>query len=318
MSLSKFKNIHTPTNIDKVKSTKFSLLLMGIGLYTLSKTTIFTLKWIWRNFFTNEQDLKLKYGNGWVIITGVYTDIGYGYIAEFISKGHKVCLIANDENKLKEKIDKIIEEYPTSRNMIKYILYDFNKHYTDNDYNELKTKIDETLGQEEISILLNNIEVYTTKSFKLLTNEQINAMLNVNISSNVFLMKIVLDKMEKREKRSLVITSGSMLSRMRFRGFAVYSGTKAFMEAYNECLAKEYNNIDFTYLEMGPIKTNMDNMNSIIHALPRETANEALKRVGRYKFITPHVKHDLIRTIYWNSWLIRKIVVINGDNLNNN
>ena len=146
MSLSKFKNINTSTDIDKVKSTNFSLLLMGVGLYTLSKTTIFTLKWIWRNFFTNEQDLKLKYGNGWVIITGVYSDIGYGYIAEFISKGHKVCLIANDENKLKERIEKIMEEYPTSRNMIKYIIYDFNKYYTDNDYNELKTKINKALG----------------------------------------------------------------------------------------------------------------------------------------------------------------------------
>lgn len=57
-------------------------------------------------------------------------------------------------------------------------------------------------------------------------------MINVNILGLTILTKIVIEKMKKRTKKSLIIGSGSIDGQLRFTTRVVYDSTKSYVEAF--------------------------------------------------------------------------------------
>ena len=296
--------------ITTFKSYPTSIKLFSLlGLYTFTKFSFSLLSWVKKNLLSFKQDLKAKYGDGWVVITGASDGIGFGYVEEFIKYNFKVCLIARNEEKLKSKISFLKEKYPESK--LAYIVYDFNKTYTEEEYTDLKSKITATLG-DDISVLVNNVGIAVIKPYKEMTLDEISSMVNVNVKAMLFTSKIVLEIMEKRKTRSLVISSGSVCGRIRPAGYTLYSGSKSYMEAYMEVLSKEYSNIDFTCFEIGAVATPMNDEEMVMKISPLENAHSALLRAGKYKFTTPHIKHEIFRNIFWCSPIVRKLLVPKG------
>ena len=280
----------------------FNLICFYLGFFILLIYIIKIIKWIYKYFILkfNITELKEKYGNGWVIITGASSGIGFSFSEEFVKNNYKVLLISSNEQKLIKAKNELEKKYP-NYNLIEYLPFDLSIDLTNqNNYDDLDKKISEKIKGEEISILFNNAGVITRKIFHNLNNEEIKNMLNVNVISVVYLTKIIINKMLKKTKKSLVIGSGSVMGRMRIKTRSIYASTKSFLESFNETLSSEYKNkIDFTTLEIGSTASNMVNFNLPLMIDSKSLSESSMKFLGKYNFTTGHIKHEMMRILFW-------------------
>lgn len=285
--------------ITKYNCPKTMKFLTAVGGLYLAKQMLSFLCWCSKNLLPLPNNLKKKYGDGWVIITGGNGNIGKALAEEFLKQSFKVLLIARDEKKLGETQAELKTKYPDQN--VKYITYEFNKIYTDNEIESLKQSIFEITGNN-ISVLVNNVGVITRGMLPDIANDKINEMINVDLVSVTFMTKVFINLIENREGKSLVVISGSIAGRMRQPGRTIYSASKAYLEAFLECLQREYpKKIDCTYLDIGPVVSKMSTgfkVWSMVEA--NNFASSAMKRIGKYRFTTGHIKHELFNVMYWN------------------
>ena len=293
--------------IHKYNCPKTMKVLTVIGGLYLAKQMLSFLCWCSKNLLPLPNNLKKKYGDGWVIITGGTGNIGKSLAEEFLKQSFKVLLIARDEKKLQNTQAELKTKYPDQN--VKYIAYEFNKIYTDNEIESLQKSVFEITGNN-ISVLVNNVGVITRGMLPEIGNDKINEMINVDLVSVTFMTKVFINLIEKREGKSLVVISGSIAGRMRQPGRAVYSASKAYLEAFLECLQREYpTKIDCTYLNIGPVASKMTsgfNVWSMVES--NSFASSAMKRIGKYRFTTGHIKHELFNVMYWNVPLMKKLL----------
>ena len=293
--------------ITKYNCPKTMKILTAVGGLYLAKQMLSFLVCCSNNLLPLPNNLKKKYGDGWVIITGGSGNIGKSFASEFLKQGFKVLLIARDSKKLEETQNELKAKYPDQT--IKYLSYEFNKIYTDNEIDTLKQSIFEITGTD-ISVLVNNVGVITRGMLPEISNDKINEMINVNLVSVTFMTKIFINLIEKRLGKSLVVISGSIAGRMRQPGRAIYSASKSYLEAFLECLQREYpNTIDCTYLEIGPVVSKMSTGFNVWSMVESDSfACSAMKRIGKYRFTSGHIKHELFNVMYWNVPFMKKLL----------
>lgn len=279
--------------MDSMMSSYFGKIAMSIGAYVCIKASCSLFSFVKKNFLLSKQDLKKKYGDGWVIITGGSDGIGLSFAERFLEEKFKVCIIARNPTKLKTVNDNLLKKFPEAK--IEAIAYDFNKEYTAQDIKELKEVIDKLQG--DISVLINNVGLVSRGYFTYNKDEDIRSMVNVNVLAMIHITKICVEKMKLRE-RSLIVGSGAIMGRLRFPTRTVYGSCKYFMESFLECLEKEYPNIDCTCIDLGPVYTNFNPVKMSFSLLPDELTTQAMTRIGRYQLVTPHYKHEIFRLIF--------------------
>lgn len=291
------------TKVSDYPQLSKTMMIIG-GLY-LTKQAISLLKWCAKYLIPFPNNLKKKYGDGWVIITGGSEGIGKSLAEQMIQQKFKVLLIARDQSKLNLTVSDLNSKYPEAQ--IKTLSYDFNVNYNDNNIEELQKSIIEITGND-ISILFNNVGVITRGNLIDLSNKAINDMININLVSVTFFTKIIGTIIADRKERTLIVVSGSIAGRFRMKGRSIYSSTKAYLEAFLECLQREYpNKIDCTYLEIGPVQTKMSSMFNKLSLLPSDSfAKSAVKYIGKYPFTTGHLAHELLNVMYWNVPFMKK------------
>lgn len=265
----------------------------AVGSYYFIKASCSVFSFVKKNFLLSKQDLKKKYGDGWVIITGGSDGIGLSFAERFLEEKFKVCIIARNPTKLQTVHENLLKKYPQAK--IEVITYDFNKEYTAQDINELKQSIDKLQG--DISVLINNVGLVSRGFLGDNKDEDIHSMINVNINGMIYITKICIEKMKSRE-RALIVGSGAIMGRLRFPTRTVYGSCKYFMESFLECIAKEYPNIDCTCLDLGPVYTNFNPVKMSFSLLPDELTTQAMTRIGRYQLTTPHFQHDMFRLMF--------------------
>lgn len=258
------------------------------SLYLLIKF----LKWIYKYFLLSMPNFKKLYGDGFVIITGGSSGIGFSFAKQFIKLDYKILLISSSEQKLlkaKQELEKI-----NSKSKIEILPFNLNQSYDDKTIEDLDKKITEITSGEEISILINNAGVITRKYLCDISDEQIRSMIYVNTLAVTFLTKIVLQKMLKRKNRSLIIGSGSVMGTFRFPTRSVYGSTKSYLEAFYESLQREYSDrVDFTNLEIGPVETELNRLNMPLKINSDTFCEKSMKVLGRYNFTTSCLTHEI-------------------------
>ena len=265
----------------------FTNTLKYIGGIYLTYKAISFLKWSFQFLPSTSNSLQSKYGNGWVIITGGSSGIGLSYAKAFLSLNYNVCILSHSSDKLNSAYETLTQLNPTS-SQVRYIKYDLNRDYDENDYNELTNKIMKATDNGNISILINNAGVITRGN--LITNSiaQITSMININIKATVFLTKLILTihKRKNNNHKLLIITSGSIAGKGRYAGRSVYSGTKYFLESFMESIAKENkDDIDCTCFEIGPVETEMNKADVKFKLQSDDFVNKALTYIGRGNII---------------------------------
>ena len=143
-----------------------------------------------------------------------------------------------------------------------------------------------------------------------LSNKTINDMININLVSVTFFTKIIGTIIADRNQKTLIVVSGSIAGRFRMQGRTIYASTKAYLEAFLECLQREYpNTIDCTYLEIGPVVSKMSTGFNVWSMVESDSfACSAMKRIGKYRFTSGHIKHELFNVMYWNVPFMKKLL----------
>ena len=270
-----------------------------IGLIVIFKYIVKIYKFIRLYIFPPKNNLKEKYGDGYVIITGGSSGIGFSFAKQFLKQNFKLCLLSSNKEKLEKAKKELLDTYPFS--IIKIIDFNLDEFYTEETIKKLEERISTELKGEEISILFNNAGVLYRGRFDSITEKNVSTMINVNIVGLTILTKIVLEKMKKRTKRSLLIGAGSVDGQLRFQNRVVYGATKSYVEAFYEGLTRDYpEKFDFTLIEIGPVKSNMLKHDMPFSNSSDEFASECIKLIGKYKFMQGSKKHFILRTLLSN------------------
>ena len=264
-----------------------------IGMIIIIKYIFNLLNFIFKHFLLPSNDLKSKYGDGYALVTGGSGGIGLSFAKELLKMKFKLCLLSSNKKNLEKAKKELLDLYPDST--IKIIEFDLSQFYTEEAIKSLEEKISSELNGEEISILFNNAGVLYRGRFDSIPVANISSMINVNIVGLTILTKIVIEYMKKRSKKSLIFASGSFDGQLRFANRVVYGATKSYVEAFYEGLARDIQDkIDFTVIEIGPVKTNMNKNDLPFTNSSDEFAKECIKFVGRYKFIKGSKKHAIL------------------------
>ena len=274
----------------------FSLYTISslIGIIVIIKYLFIILDFIRKHIFSLKNNLKEKYGDGYVIITGGSRGIGLSFAKEFLKANFKVCLISSNKERLENVRKELLNLYPSS--IIKIIDFNLDQFYNEETINILKERISSELKGEEISILLNNAGVAHDGKFDSISEKNITNILNVNIYGLTILTKIIIEFMKNRIKKSLIIGSGSFDGQFRCANRVIYCSTKSYVEAFYEGLSRDFpEKFDFTLIEIGPVRTDMNKKNYPLMCSADEFASECIKLVGKYKFIQGCRKHAILK-----------------------
>lgn len=162
-------------------------------------------------------DLRLK-GKS-VLITGSTSGIGYAIAKALLKEGSVVYINGRSEDKVAKAVARLEEEVPNAE--VKTFVFDF-----------LKTKeIQIQLKQlPEIDILINNVGVYTSKSFFETSALDWQTQFQVNVMSGVELSKHLMPGMLKRNWGRILFIS-SECAYLVPPDMISYSATKAALHA---------------------------------------------------------------------------------------
>ena len=289
-------------------------IIYFLVIFTFIKMIISLLKVIYKHYILKEVDFKKKYGDGWCIITGGSTGIGLSYAKQFLKRKYRILLISSNIEKLEKAKESLLKLFPSST--IEILSYNLSTPYNQEIYDDLKSKINEKIKNEEISILINNAGCCTQKYFSKQNINEINQCINLNTHSVVFMTKICMENMLKRlNYKSLIVQSGSQMSVMRLQNYSLYSSTKSFLEAFNTVLSIENKNkIDFSYIEIGPVDTILNDSTMGFKISPDKHAENAMKFMGNYEFSGPVcIYHEIEKFLFF--LLFKRRLIKKGEML---
>lgn len=189
-----------------------------------------------------------------IIITGASRGIGYETAKRFAAIGdNNIVIIARNESKLKELKNECDRENTKSQLFpIVFDLEDSNS-YKDVLVVEIKKYI------STIDIVINNAGLLINKPFDKLTDNDIDRMIELNLTSPTKLIKSLLPLMNRPAHIINISSMGGFQGSQKFPGLAVYSAAKAGLASLTECLAEEYKNtgLVFNCLAIGSTDTEM-------------------------------------------------------------
>merc|ERR1719491_1973644 len=196
----------------------------------------FSLKFITSlyQYFLRPAKKLTKFGK-WAVITGATDGIGKAYATALAKKGMSVLLISHTESKLKavkEEIDS--KGYPGVE--VEYVVCDYSNFDT-----KAKSNVKKSMENLDIGILINNVGVSYRypRFFHEITDDEVNALIEMNVNSTTWMTRYVIDGMIERKRGAIVnISSGSAMYTMPL--LAEYSAAKSFIEKFTLALNAEY------------------------------------------------------------------------------
>ncbi|CAD8075961.1 unnamed protein product [Paramecium primaurelia] len=229
------------------RKRKLRTFLMGVGsLYLLRRLSQFVM------LLTPSirRNLLYRYGEeSWAVVTGGSDGIGKEFCIQLAKQKFNIAIIGRNANKM----DQVCLELQGFGVQTKFIVADFNNGYAVDFYN----KIYEQLEYLDISILVNNVGAAEAGQFEQMKMEDSFMMFRVNALSTLMMTRILINKLQNRNKKSAVITISSGLAYLPSPLVSVYSGTKAFTNYFTQSLALTSKNTDFMSVTPLGVSTKM-------------------------------------------------------------
>ena len=177
-----------------------------------------------------------------ILITGAASGIGYDAGLKLAKKGYHVFLTTEDDKQLEVLREKLegIDNIGTFR------------------LNVNKKEDIENLKKFDVDVLILNAAVGQGGSIIDIDMKKIKECYDVNIFSNIDILKIVLKNMLKKNDGKIILIS-SMLANISLPFFGIYASTKASLTMLGKCLRKELkiinDNVKLAIIEPGIYKT---------------------------------------------------------------
>jgi hypothetical protein len=216
-----------------------------------------------------------------VLITGASSGIGRDLALDLAADGAYVILVARRTellNALQQQIEKSggkadvracdLADQDARRGLIAQILTE----------------------EKPIDILINNAGFGWYGFYQDMPEDVLENLVEVNINAMLALTRALLPHMQAR-KQGQILNIGSIAGGFPNQGVAVYSATKAFMDAFTTALQRELrgSGVEASVVRLGPVKTEffdtargMENGRRVpgeTFAIPVDRAIRAIKRV---------------------------------------
>jgi 17beta-estradiol 17-dehydrogenase / very-long-chain 3-oxoacyl-CoA reductase len=252
------------------------------------------LRFMYTNFFRRRLNLLNRYGqDSWALVTGATDGIGKGLCEELAKEGFNIILVSRTLQKLKKVSADLLKVNPNIKTH--EIEYDFNAKNRLEDYISTFGSLQDSY---DISILINNVGLDHHNTFERVKIDHIYSMINLNVIPQTLLTKILLNKMNSRNRRSSVITLSSFAGEFPFPMKSLYSATKIFNHYLSVALSEEMKSTDkIDWLSVKPLEvetvmstTKADGFSVIT---PKQCAASILNDLGYESETYTHWAHKL-------------------------
>jgi len=270
----------------------------AVGALVLASSAKDYATGFYTHFLRPRRDLAKRYGEGsWALITGAAEGIGRSFALQLASSGFNIILL--DDNK--ERLNAVSAEIEAQFHVKTMTLYcDLTQsNHSLSDFEDLLKDTNDL----DISFLINNSGKRVQGDFLKTPFDKMESLININTSSAVYLSRILIPKMITRRNRSAIINMSSSVVHYTPATLSVYSATKAFLEAFSNSLAAEYEErIDVLSALPGKIITNSKEKTRRMEfaVTADECARSILDNLGYTYTTVGHYKHAL-RNFYFDS-----------------
>lgn len=218
--------------------------------------------------------MDLQLNNKIILITGATGGIGRAITAAFLNEGAQVQAVYRNEDRFTQLCN-WLGENKTDTAALSGIQADLLS------YSDIHQTVEETVKEfGRIDVLVNCAGHSIESHFALLSEEQINEMIDLNLKSPMYFAQAVLKPMF-RQKEGCIINISSLVASRKGRGVAAYAAAKAGLDAFTRVLAQEAGrkNIRVNSICPGLIQTEMSS--SLVERTGSLIADEtALSRLG--------------------------------------
>ena len=164
-------------------------LSLTLGALSISSYTLKILSFIYRHTLQRQLNFQKIYSNGdsWAVITGGSDGIGEQFCHDLAAQGFNICIIARNEEKMKQKLKEIAV---AAKKPIKtrYVVADFAALTKYADYATIASQI----ADIDIAMLILNAGWTVMGPFKDLTSEEVEQTVTINALHPVYLSKALL------------------------------------------------------------------------------------------------------------------------------
>jgi 17beta-estradiol 17-dehydrogenase / very-long-chain 3-oxoacyl-CoA reductase len=210
---------------------------------------------------------------------------------ELARKGLNVYLISRTQSKLDETQAAIKSKYSSVE--VKTLAVDFSQ-FTES----TRTMVAAAFKGLDIGVLVNNVGVSYpfTKYFHELTDDQVQALVSLNIDSTTWMTRIVIPGMVER-KRGAIVNIGSAAGVTTSPLLAQYAAAKSYVAMFSKSLAAEYRSFGIDVQCQVPLfvatKLAKIRKTSLFVPSPSGYAKAAIAAIGREELISPYWSHAL-------------------------
>lgn len=272
------------------------LALAFLGLFHLLRFFSSLSSWSWKYFLRPSKGLS-RYGS-WALVTGCTDGIGRGFCFQLARRRLNLILIGRTPSKLEELSSQLKSKYSVQ---VETVVLDF----THPDLDSGLARVEELIAQHDVGILVNNAGLsYPYARFFHEVNAELTAnIIRMNVQVIVRMVQIVLPAMLKRKKGAIVnVGSGSASILPSDPLYALYTGTKGFIEKFSRTLYVEYKHsgIDVQCQVPLHVATKLASIKrpSFFCPSPDTYARSAVRWIGYEPLCTPYWPHSFL----W--WLV--------------
>ncbi|OVA20520.1 Short-chain dehydrogenase/reductase SDR [Macleaya cordata] len=273
------------------------IVLIVLGFISVLKPSLSLLKWVYVTFLRPAKNLK-KYGS-WAVVTGPTDGIGKGFAFQLARKGLNLILVGRNPDKLKEVSDGIQKKF--GKTQIKNVVVDFS-----GDLSEGIIRIQEAIEGLDVGVLINNVGISYpyARFFHEVDEELLKNLIKINVEGTTRVTQAVIPGMLKRKKGAIVnIGSGAATVIPSDPLYAVYAGTKAYIDQFSRCLYVEYkkSGIDVQCQVPLYVATKMASIRRASLIVPSTDgyARAAMRWIGYEPRCTPYWPHSVIWSLVY-------------------
>jgi 3-oxoacyl-[acyl-carrier protein] reductase len=234
-----------------------------------------------------------------VVITGGSRGLGAGLVASFLESGDRVAACARS-------ITPQVEEWQASHGD-RFLFQEVDLADRDAGAAFIAAVVERWDG---IDVLVNNAGVARDGVLALFSDEDSDAVVDLNLNATIHLTRVVVRRMLARRNRGWIVNISSIVGLSGYRGLSVYSATKAALDGFTRALARELGSTGIVVNSIAPgyLRTEMT------HGLNESNLQQIVRRTPAGRLGEPE---DVARAVQFlvdpaNDYVTGQVLVVDG------
>lgn len=231
--------------------------------------------------------------NGYAIITGGSSGIGFELARLFVDSGQSVCLVARDTKKLEDAVNKLKQRQPIANGFVDYLSIDVGNYQ---DVKEHLGTFIETRGAP--GYLFNFAGIAYPGEFNNLSADIFSSTINTNLLGTIYPTLVTYPSMKKKSAGH-IINCSSVAGFVGVYGYTAYSASKFAVKGFTDSLRLELKNDHIAVSLVFPPDTQtpqLDYENSLKPAITKEV--NGISHTVSPEFVASEIIKGILRKDY--------------------